>query len=977
MRWPFRRSPQKMQKFDWWAPPPTLGRSLFWTAVGLACAVVVLLGLGLARQMHAARDREDTFRAEALQARAVNVSAMVDRLLVDLRGFATDPVVAALFNVTVGTGDVPRLNDTLNQARVLRGDEALYLVDTDGRLRFRSIGAPDFDRAGYATFLQNRPNNPTAAFWATLPLGEGRFWLAAAAPIFLKTDTGRQHGGFVVAVPDLHRLGLGDGADAAWIVHPVTADEAFVYTANAPEGRRVAWAADGPATARVAGLPMVLANLGAVRLATEKAGNGATAELLVREGVPFALLALLAVGGMLMVVQRLRRREENLLAAQLDPRFALTLNDTLIDTAPVGLVVLNELDRVTRINRRACTLFNAEPEDFENKPVGLMFADGRRPRDNAEDTVACRTPRGVVFDVYVRQEFIGKTAARLLWLREASGDEESKAIRHLHQRSLAFLNVASAWQWEMDEQGRFVWLSEEAATALRQPREGLMYRAAAELVVPADLQRFTKQIMAAFSERRMFQDIMFRLPVPGGDLVEFLLSGEPVSEQTEFRGFRGIARVPDSVAADPITPLAPEGVQPLTGRDLKTGLWTPSALMGSLERYMNKAKQASEPAFLAQFLVRDPGDPLMASVHDTRLVRVAEALGPALKPTEVAATLEGGRLVVFSLAIQGRERVERLMALRKLVQGVLAKDKILPSTGLLLLPRDASAAEEALMKVGMAADAALNDGGERLRLYDASLSTGVLITDPTLHHIRQALSEGALELYFQPIVPMGKTVPVAFESFPYLTTKDGNVLRPAGYLPLLEAGGAMGAMDQLMMQRLFQRARTAMEDHPELAFSLNLSAATVLSPDGVALIETLSRTNRVPPNQVILEVAEGVLLADPSRARIFLRGVRRLGFRVALDRFGGGLSALGLLRSMEVDFIKIDVGLIRELDASPTAEAILKTIATTAQSQGVAVVACGIESAEAYEKLRAAGMDFAQGYYLGRPMRNRIDLPLN
>jgi len=184
-------------------------------------------------------------------------------------------------------------------------------------------------------------------------------------------------------------------------------------------------------------------------------------------------------------------------------------------------------------------------------------------------------------------------------------------------------------------------------------------------------------------------------------------------------------------------------------------------------------------------------------------------------------------------------------------------------------------------------------------------------------------------------------------------------------------------MDTLAMRHLFERAATAMKDNPMLAFSLNLSAATVHSDHSLEMIAELVKRVGANTAQIIFEIAEDVLLADTTRSRAFIRAVRRMGFRVTLDRFGSGVSALGLLRTFEVDFIKIDRSLIRDLDTSATARHMLRAVAGTAQSMGVAVIGCGVETEESYQYLRAAGIDFAQGYYLGRPVHNRIDVSVS
>ncbi|MBI1363326.1 MAG: EAL domain-containing protein [Proteobacteria bacterium] len=860
----------------------------------------------------------------------------------------------------------------LNRQRLLLDMDALYLVDPTGLMRFRSLGAPNLSPVSLMTLLSKGRASGTQSFNGLVELQSGDgFVLVAAAPVYTP-GIDRAHLGYVVTLPSLNNLSLTmDGQSMAWL-----AKAGNNMTVRFEKGRQT-------------GLPMVLTRQengvwqsaqGVVSVAPVSDDGwqlvqwSRAMQSPVRGGVlstlPWTLATVAGVLVLLAMVHGLMRREKELETELAGPRADLDVNTLLLDGTDAGVIVLSSVGRIERMNLKALELFGGHVSDYQGAPAGKLFAKGVRPNTIGEETVMCKALHGGFFEARLRQD-VGPNGTRILWMWDPDSEWAREAMAAEHQRNLEFLHVASEWQWEMDANGCFTWLSEDVELALGQPVEKLLHRFLGDMLLPVDMQRFSKNLLSIMATRQNFRNLLFRVADMNGEVEEFMLSGEPVYRDGSFAGFRGVAtRTQED---------RPEMHPAVTGRDMNTGLWTTAALEAALTRFYEQAHRTGNTAYLMQFLLREPDEQLTSSVREERLQAAITQLRPALQPDEVACVLEQGRILVLVQGEKGQNRVTRLRELRNLAQKGLQtlSDDLKISTGLVFLPRDAATSEEAIGRSAVAAETAREDGGDRIRMYDGTLNPGVLVTDPALTQIRQALEAGALELHFQPIIPIGQSVPAAFESFPYLAAKDGKLLRPSGYMPLIESGGGMAVMDTLAMQHLFERAANAMADNPRLAFSMNLSAATVHAERSIDMISELVRKVRINPGQIIFEIAEEVLLADTSRSRNFIRAVRRMGFRVTLDRFGSGVSALGLLRTFEVDFIKIDRGLIRDLDTSATARHMLRAVAGTAQSMGVAVIGCGVETEASYQYLRAAGIDFAQGYYLGRPVHNRIDVSVS
>jgi diguanylate cyclase len=124
----------------------------------------------------------------------------------------------------------------------------------------------------------------------------------------------------------------------------------------------------------------------------------------------------------------------------------------------------------------------------------------------------------------------------------------------------------------------------------------------------------------------------------------------------------------------------------------------------------------------------------------------------------------------------------------------------------------------------------------------------------------------------------------------------------------------------------------------------------------------------VPANSLVLEVTESAVMADPARALDVLGRLHELGVRLAVDDFGTGYSSMACLKALPVDELKVDRSFVGQMADSASDEVIVRSTIDLGHNLGLRVVAEGVETQEAWQKLETLGCDTAQGYYLGRPM---------
>ena len=165
---------------------------------------------------------------------------------------------------------------------------------------------------------------------------------------------------------------------------------------------------------------------------------------------------------------------------------------------------------------------------------------------------------------------------------------------------------------------------------------------------------------------------------------------------------------------------------------------------------------------------------------------------------------------------------------------------------------------------------------------------------------------------------------------------------------------------------MFDEVVRILEARPTLRIFANLSGASLNDADLLAYIEGRLRTCNVPPGRLAFEITESAAVADLASARNWIRRLKELGCRFALDDFGVGFSSLGYLRALAVDYVKIDRTFIRDVDTNPTNRALVQAVKSVAHTLGKEVIAEGVETAAHAAVLLELGIEHGQGFHWGK-----------
>ncbi|MFD1370521.1 putative bifunctional diguanylate cyclase/phosphodiesterase [Actinoplanes sichuanensis] len=238
----------------------------------------------------------------------------------------------------------------------------------------------------------------------------------------------------------------------------------------------------------------------------------------------------------------------------------------------------------------------------------------------------------------------------------------------------------------------------------------------------------------------------------------------------------------------------------------------------------------------------------------------------------------------------------------------------------------------------------------------------------TLEELRVGLDRGELALHYQPQMHLASGTVTGVEALVRWDHPRRGLVFPDVFLPLAEHAGLMGRLTLQVLDIALAQSRDWRADGLDLVVAVNLSASNLQDttlPGHVA--DALSRYE-VPPAALHLEVTEEILMRDAARATAVLEELREMGVRLAVDDYGTGYSSLAYLHALPVDDLKLDRAFVTHCDTDPRSAAIVKSTVELAHNLGMRMIAEGVESEAALDRLRDWDCDLVQGYHLSRPL---------
>jgi EAL domain-containing protein (putative c-di-GMP-specific phosphodiesterase class I) len=238
---------------------------------------------------------------------------------------------------------------------------------------------------------------------------------------------------------------------------------------------------------------------------------------------------------------------------------------------------------------------------------------------------------------------------------------------------------------------------------------------------------------------------------------------------------------------------------------------------------------------------------------------------------------------------------------------------------------------------------------------------------PWLARLRRALERDLFVLHYQPIVSLADGRVAHHEALVRLADEpDGNVVGPASFLPAAERYGLISQIDRMVLDKVAALLGSH-SDGQGGGIAMNLSALSLIDDDMLAHVQRGLDRHGADPTRLILEVTETASISDMARARAFCAGAQQLGCAVALDDFGAGFGSFHYLKHLPFNYLKIDGAFIRGLPESTHDQLVVKALVGLVREMGQRTIAEFVGDRETLRLLREFGVDYAQGFQVGRP----------
>ncbi|MBK8070402.1 MAG: EAL domain-containing protein [Rhodanobacteraceae bacterium] len=380
---------------------------------------------------------------------------------------------------------------------------------------------------------------------------------------------------------------------------------------------------------------------------------------------------------------------------------------------------------------------------------------------------------------------------------------------------------------------------------------------------------------------------------------------------------------------------------------------------------------------------------------DRVLVDVGQLLSQRLRHDDLLARLESDHYALLLSGVQLENLFTIADSLRELLKQVHfplsgRQVPVTASVGVGILSGEAPSAEYVIEHARLACQDAKRRGRDQTQIYVAGNDARIAreLDAGWIVRLKEALHEDRFRLLTQPILPVREirnaseealraqgwrlhqqgTGEALFELLIRMVNRDGQVISPSVFVPLAERVGMMPKIDLWVVARAVRFLAT-LPPASRVALTVNLSTATLQDPDSLKLIDGMIAGSPGIASRLIFEVTETSEIDSLHSVRKFMQSLRKQGVRFALDDFGTGFSSISHLKHLPVDFVKIEGSLVSDVTESSRDRTMVSSMIALAHALELKVIAEHVDSPHTLSWLADCGADFAQGHFLGEPVR--------
>ncbi len=298
---------------------------------------------------------------------------------------------------------------------------------------------------------------------------------------------------------------------------------------------------------------------------------------------------------------------------------------------------------------------------------------------------------------------------------------------------------------------------------------------------------------------------------------------------------------------------------------------------------------------------------------------------------------------------------------------------ITASVGIAVYPLDGGDIDTLLINADVAMYQAKNNGKNNYQYYSDSMNTLRAERFAVEHKLRKALDQNEFMLFYQPQIDICTGKIIGVEALIRWLQPDLVLIKPGQFIPLAEETGLIVPIGEWVLRTACAETRIWQKSglHP-IRMTVNVSSIQFRQNNFVETVSGILRDTGLDPQYLQLELTEGAIMQDSQNTIKKLHAFHAMGIQVAIDDFGTGYSSLNYLKRFPLSTLKIDYSFVKDVDTSPTDQAIINAIVSLAHNFNLKVIAEGVEKKKQLAFLRECGCEGAQGYLICPPVNTIV-----
>ncbi len=361
---------------------------------------------------------------------------------------------------------------------------------------------------------------------------------------------------------------------------------------------------------------------------------------------------------------------------------------------------------------------------------------------------------------------------------------------------------------------------------------------------------------------------------------------------------------------------------------------------------------------------------------DALLKQLSELIQKSIRSTDILARLSGDEFGVLVERCDDERAIEVAEAIRGSIEDYRFEwqesfTNIRCSIGIVMMTSENADVAGLMSSADVACYSAKDMGRNQIHMYknsDASLRHEEM---KWVSRITSAVEDNRLELFYQPIIGIGKDNDTArghYELLLRMRDENGELVGPNQFIPAAERYNLMSTLDRWVIhEALSQIADRNRDGEARYTIAINLSGTSLSEDRFLDFVINELKAQKLPAGAICFEITETAAISNLSRVIYFMQTLKKLGCKFSLDDFGSGLSSFTYLKNLPVDYLKIDGQFIRHVAEDNVDESMVRAISEVGHAMGIETIAERVETKQVLDKLGTLGVEFAQGYYIARP----------